>query len=96
MSLAAESQIIRREEQKYCGEIRCGLHEHRVHDVRRESRSAHLAYGFLRNTPYTAMERKPRTKPDWKRIEKLVQKYGDFIDMRDVKQRLEEFGQLNA
>ncbi len=43
-SLAAEARIIRREEQRWPGDhqIRTGLHEHRVIDVRREARSALL------------------------------------------------------
>lgn len=41
--------------------------------LRQESRSAHLAYGFIRGKPYVSMERMCyRPHPDWKRIAELV------------------------
>ncbi len=83
-SLAEEARIIRKEERKAAentndygyNEELSGLHGHRVGPVRRESRHALLAYGFLRNTPYRRMESKAHTVPDWARVQKLVEKYG--------------------
>ncbi len=78
MSLAAEARIIRHQEKKPENrDCRAGLHHHRVIDVRRESRAALLAYGYLRNTPYTSIERTCHTQPDWKRVAKLIDKYGE-------------------
>lgn len=58
MSLAAEAKIIRREEHRWPGasDIRCGLHLHRVNNVRGEARASLLAYGFLRGRSYAAVE----------------------------------------
>ncbi len=79
LSLAAEARIIRREEQRWPGEhpVRYGLHEHRVINVRREARSALLAYGFLRHRAYRTIEPKCHRAPGWKRTQQLVEKYGD-------------------
>ena len=80
-SLAAEAQIIRHEERKYWGgsSLRIGLHLHRVNEVRSESRSAGLAYGFLRGKyPYAALEASIHTKPNWKRVEILMLKYAEL------------------
>ncbi len=66
LSLAAKARLIRREEQRWPGEhpIRYGLHEHRILDVRREARSALLAYGFLRDRAYRTIEPKCHRAPD--------------------------------
>jgi hypothetical protein len=71
-SLAAESKIIRYEEQKMkaraaCSEISeesrarakrelVSLREHRCWDVRRHTRHSHLAYAFIRGVAYRAVE----------------------------------------
>ncbi len=91
-SLAAEAQIIRQETRKYKGDhpARIGLYHHRVGDVRLESRSACLAYGFLRGRTYQQMEQWCHTGPDFKRIEQLVTKYGED-DPRERLQRLAEW-----
>lgn len=76
-SLAAEARIIRVEERKArLPDTRAGLHHHRVIDVRRESRVAHLAYGFLRGRSYRALEPKCYEEPNWMRVVQLVGKYG--------------------
>ncbi len=77
-SLAAEARIIRREEQRWPGDhhIRTGLHEHRVIEVRRDARSALLAYGFLRHRAYRTIEPKCHRAPDWKRTQQLVEVLG--------------------
>jgi hypothetical protein len=78
-SLAAESIIIRKEMAKFDGpsEAYQGLHLHRVNDVRDESRSALLAYTFLKGKKtYKEIEKSCYTPPNWKRVEKLVTTYG--------------------
>lgn len=91
-SLAAEAAIIRAEERKWPGPSaeRFGLHEHRVQDVRRESRAAGLAYGFLRGRRYRALEAKSYEEPNWKRVQQIAEKFGRG-DARDIRQRLEEW-----
>lgn len=63
-------------QERHAERMRVEMHEHRVKYVRRPARSALLAYGFLRGTPYEKIEGKPRTKPLWKTIEALVEEYG--------------------
>jgi hypothetical protein len=88
MSLAAETRIVRREEKRWPGasDVRNGLHRHRIVEVRREARSACLAYGFLRGRDYKALEARPGTKPDWTRVERLALKYA-ASDARETRQR---------
>ncbi len=82
-SLAAESQIIRLEENKVLGRkkpdtlLYLSLREHRTADVRREQRAALLAYAFIRGKQYAACE-KPATDnpPDLSRVRQLVEKFG--------------------
>jgi|GEM_PF-5312666 len=92
MSLAAEARIIRKETKRWPGDSpeRLGLYTHRIHDVRSEARSACLAYGFLRGRTYDQMEGRGSRRPDWKRVEALVSKYGDG-DLRDRMQRFSEW-----
>lgn len=54
-----------------------GLKSHRRRDVRNEARAALLAFGFLRGTPYRAMEAKCWEEPDWPRVAAIVSKYSD-------------------
>jgi hypothetical protein len=76
-SLAEEARIIRREEHKIpWGMLRRELRDHRVVEVRSESRSAGLAYGFIKGRSLSEMEKYAVTSPDWIRIKKLVEKYG--------------------
>jgi hypothetical protein len=79
MSLAAEARIIRREEKKWPGaaDVRWGLYSHRVATVRPEARVALLAYAYLRGRPYVALERAPRTPPNWEKVVALANRYGD-------------------
>lgn len=67
-----------------------GLRWHRQFDVRGESRSAHVAYGFLCGLPYARIEANTKTGPDWSRVEALVRKYGED-DVRDRMQRFTEW-----
>lgn len=74
-SLAAEAQIIRKEERKN-PKLREGLSEHRKGVVRRASRETLLAYGFLRGKKYEEIEKTSRTQPNWSNVGKMVLKYG--------------------
>lgn len=67
-----------------------GLRHHRQYDVRGESRSAHVAYGFLRGLPYSRIEGTAKTSPNWSRVEDLIKKYGTG-DIRDRMQRFAEW-----
>ena len=79
-SLAEEAKIIRKEtERAKLRSIKHGLYAHRTRVVRPEARYTHLAYGFLRGREYRQMEQKARLAPDWKRVRKMVQKYGSHI-----------------
>ena len=85
LSLAAESKIIRKEMRKYAGptEVYQGLHLHRVHDVREESRATHIAMGFLKGLQYKQIENKCYQEPNWKRIKTLISKYGN-VNAKDL------------
>lgn len=87
ISLADEARRIRAEEKRHPGgsDTRNGLYLHRINDVRKEARSALLAYGFLRGRTYTQIEPKSYTEPNWKRIATLVQKYGNASDGQRLK-----------
>lgn len=58
-------------------EIRQSLYLHRINVVRRECRTANLAYGFLRGTPYIAMERKAHSEPDWSGVLKMICRFSN-------------------
>lgn len=68
--------------------VAVSLRDHRRGVVRREARSALLAYGFLRGRPYRAMEAKSYTKPEWKRVQLLAERFAG-LDPRDVRQKFE-------
>ena len=72
-----------------------GLRHHRMWDVRSESRSSHVAYGFLRGLPYSRIEANTKSEPDWSRVEALVKKYGED-DPRDRMQRFSEWKEAAA
>ena len=77
-SLEVESKIIRSYERKLPGasELRGQLVEHRRGVIRREARSTHLAYGYLRGRNYRQIEATCHTKPDIAAVERMVKKYG--------------------
>jgi hypothetical protein len=77
-TLAEEARIIRLEERRAQAGSRLQgeLHGHRVGEVRHEQRCSLLAYAFLRGIPYASCEKNPATQPDWKRVAKLVEKFG--------------------
>lgn len=91
-SLAAESAIIRKDEQRHRGDLRTSLYLHRILEVRREARSAGLAYGFLRGRDYRRLEAKSYTAPDWSRVEGLIKKYGEG----DARERMQKFSEWRA
>ena len=79
-SLAEEAKIIRAETKKAKHtSIKDGLYRHRIDVVRVEARSTHLAYGFLRGRGYRQMESVAHSAPDWKRVRKMVEKYGTHL-----------------
>lgn len=97
-SLAAEAAIIRRMEDKWRGRWKSdqdqtffGLRSHRKHDVRREQRSALLAYGYLRGRTYLAIEAKCHEYPNWARVYELVRKYGPTATKESVAAAVEEW-----
>jgi hypothetical protein len=93
VSLAAEAVLIRKEEKHWPGESwqREGLHNHRVKEVRKESRVALLAYGFLRGKKFKELERDSYTSPDWTRVIDLVTKYGDEKDRNKISDQLKNW-----
>lgn len=88
-SLAAEARIIRLEEQRFPrgwrnNDVYHGLHHHRTYDVRKEARSALLAYAYLRGRLYSVVEggrnENRSTEPDVVRVGQLIYKYGTIIN----------------
>ena len=79
-SLAAEAAIIRHEEKLYLdrrpGSFWYQLNYHRIVDLRKEARAAHLAYNFLRGTPYRDVEFTYHDAPDWIRVKEIAKKFG--------------------
>lgn len=79
-TLAAEATFIRREEQiaKKNGNRKLNreLHEHRILQVRRAARSAHLARGFIRGSPYHRIESKCYEAPKRPEVLRLLERYG--------------------
>lgn len=72
-SLAEEARIIRHEEARTPDPSWRGcLRGHRIHELRRESRSAQLAYAFVRGVPYKVVENRCKEDPDLKRIKEIV------------------------
>lgn len=95
VSLAAEAKLIRREESKMkrrrserARDAFIGLRQHRINVVRPEARAACLAYAFLRGRPYRQVERVSYSLPDWTKVAKLVERYGDG-DRRDLARSFE-------
>lgn len=75
-TLAIEARVIRREEGRTNGVLQYELHNHRVNELRREARSAHIAYGLIKGRAMKQIENKASTPPDQKRVEALIKKYG--------------------
>lgn len=78
-SLAEEARIIRLEEKRAKNDrARYELYWHRIDIVRKASRNALVAYGFINGRDYSAIETNPKTEPNWKEVERLVTKYGSL------------------
>ena len=104
-SLAAEAVLIRREERKYLAAARRrndakaratfeSLQSHRKLIVRAECRAAHLARGFLAGVDYRAIERKCHSKPDWAKVQKLVERYAVGWDKANLAMAFTEWKDL--
>lgn len=76
-------------------DVLVSMHNHRTLEVRREARSAHLAYGYLRGTPYRAMEWRCEDyhQPNWKRVLEIVNKFGS---MKHTAEALAEWADVPA
>jgi hypothetical protein len=72
-------------------EARQVLHNARTHSLRKEARSANLAYGFYLGRGYGRMEQTCHERPDLARVEALVMKYSGGIDPREVRQRFAQW-----
>lgn len=76
-SLAEEARIIRKEERKTNGSLRCELSLHRRGIVREVSRNTHIAYGLIRGLKIEQIENpKEGNAPDKAAINKMLTKYG--------------------
>ena len=82
-ALVAESRIIRQEERKN-PHARIELAEHRRGIVRQIARINNLAYGFIRGMEYRKMERNTHTKPDWRKVWKIIENFGVCYDWNGV------------
>lgn len=85
--LAAESQIIRAEKNKYKKsdlpnriDTMNSLHWHRVDTVRPVARNSQLAYACLRGVPYSVVEPtvKANNPPDWNAIAKEAKRFKGY------------------
>ena len=64
------------------------LRNHRIYVVRKEQRSAFLAYGFIRGRAYKEVEQSTKSQPDWKRVLEIVNKFWeDGFSTEKVKHR---------
>lgn len=70
------------------------LYRHREDIVSPYTRTALLAYGFLRGKTMKQMEPNRRTEPRWDAIERSILKYGSRAgSSQELLQRLEQFKQ---
>lgn len=69
------------------------LRHQRTHFLRKHSRNMLLAYGFLRDKPYSKIEKDARTSPDWDKILEIVIDYIFPEDVANAKQVFEEWVQ---
>lgn len=96
-SLADEARAIRTEERRATSDslLQGELHAHRVNDVRREQRLSLLAYAFLRGIPLERVEAANSSRPDWARVQKLVEKFGT-TDYREKQNQADRFNAWKA
>ena len=80
-SLAAEAQIIRKEERKLHGMDKWGLQNHRKTVVRNEARRSLIAYQHIRGRDpacHFHSDEAIRRGIDWPHVERMVRKYGSL------------------
>jgi len=81
-SLAEEARIIRLEEQRANQhrdfQLQNNLREHRIGKVRTAARETLLAYQYLRGKSYLSCESINSIPPNWKNVETMVRRYGDW------------------
>lgn len=51
------------------------IHQHRLTCVRPEARDSLLAYGFLRGLPYSQIEAKRFTDPNWSNVKANIKRF---------------------
>ena len=66
-----------------------GLRGHRE-GLRKQTRTAHLAHGFIRGRSYREMEYACWVEPDWKAVEDTVIKFSN-TDERETRQKFAEW-----
>ena len=54
------------------------VHNKRTVELRKNTRHHNLAYGFLRGTPYRAMEEFCYVEPDWDWVQDIASKHYEF------------------
>lgn len=112
LTLAQQSRILKKLEKNKNPNISKGIHYTRVHVLRKEARSTHIALGFLRGRSLSEMEKpyRPadkghitsknmtRTIPNWTRIEELVVKHGAayFENDQQLQQEFAEFKETGS
>lgn len=86
--LSAEAKIIKAEEQRAKKQKKTGngslyqhIYRHRIDVLRPHARSNHLAHCYLIGTPYKMAEPNSKTDPDWKLIEKTLQRFDRSFDI---------------
>lgn len=73
---------------------RDSLRHHRKDIVRPFTRTAMLAYGFLKGRAYKEMERKRYTDPDWDALAKTIERHGSRAGI--LQDRMQAFAQWKA
>lgn len=68
------------------------VRNHRDLATRKEARSVQLAHGFVLGTPYEDMELRCKTRPNWERVQEIIQLH-EYGDTRAFAQRLEQWMQ---
>lgn len=72
----SEWRALKKSKKRAKGPLWHELHGHRIGELRKEQRSALIAYGFIRGMHYEDIEVNPNFRPDWNRVKRLVEKYG--------------------
>lgn len=67
-----------------------GLYQHLRDVVRPEARASYIAYGFLRGRTYSEIEENSQTKPDWEKVQRLIEKFAE-VGSQVWKPQLEHF-----